>query len=79
MIAAPLVAHSRSLFEGTDNRGTATIAKVDPGYKQWFTSIWTPKGSVESFLFAMQAALGAGLVGYVVGSRRQTKRETTTS
>jgi cobalt/nickel transport system permease protein len=75
MIAAPLAAHSGSLFTGSDNRGTEAISKVDPGYKPWFSSIWTPSGSVESFLFAMQAALGAGMVGYVVGSRRQSKRD----
>lgn len=73
MIAAPLAAHSGSLFTGSDNRGTEAISKVDPGYKRWFSSTWTPSGSVGSFLFAMQAALGAGLVGYVVGSRRQSK------
>ncbi len=74
-LSLSIAGHSGSLFTGSDNRGTEAISKVDPGYKQWFSSIWTPSGSVESFLFAMQAALGAGLVGYVVGSRRQAKRD----
>lgn len=76
MIVAPLVAHSRSLFTGTDTRGTAAISTVDPGYKQWVRNLWTPpKGEVESFLFALQAALGAGIVGYVVGTKRRIKTE----
>ncbi|MCH8613346.1 energy-coupling factor ABC transporter substrate-binding protein [Arsenicicoccus dermatophilus] len=55
-------------FGGTDSAATAAIDASDPGYRPWFHSIFEPSSSeVESGLFAMQAAIGAGALGYVVG------------
>ena len=37
------------------------ITQAHPNYKPWFRSIWQPPGGeIESLLFALQAALGAG-------------------
>lgn len=53
-------------FGGTDAAAAEAIAAT--GYRPWFTSLFTPGSSeVESGLFALQAALGAGVLGYVIG------------
>ncbi|MBF0147064.1 MAG: energy-coupling factor ABC transporter substrate-binding protein [Magnetococcales bacterium] len=57
-------------FEGTDGQAVEMIIQARPGYQPWFQPLWTPpSGEVESMLFAIQAALGAGFVGYVIGRR----------
>jgi cobalt/nickel transport protein len=44
------------------------ITEVQPGYEPWFKSLFEPpSGEVESLLFSSQAALGAGVIGYVIG------------
>jgi cobalt/nickel transport protein len=41
---------------------------VKSDYKPWFSSIWEPpSGEIESLLFALKAALGAGFIGYYIG------------
>lgn len=63
-------------FGGTDAAATDTIEKSDPGYKPWFEPFWTqPGGEVESGLFAMQAALGAGFLGFVLGTFRERRKK----
>lgn len=43
-------------------------AKKTSGGKKWIKPIFEPNSSeVESGLFALQAALGAGIVGYALG------------
>jgi cobalt/nickel transport system permease protein len=72
LIAAPLLAREGAEWAGADARATDEITAIDPEYEQWFDGWWSPpSGEVESFLFALQAALGAGVVGYVVGTRRR--------
>ncbi len=49
-------------------------------HKTWFKSFFEPaSGEIESLLFASQAALGAGVVGYAIGlykgRSQQQKRE----
>ena len=40
----------------------------ETGYQPWFNSIWEPpSGEIESLLFALQAAIGAIIIGYVLG------------
>jgi cobalt/nickel transport protein len=58
-------------FGGSDDQATAMIQTLDPGYHRWFTPLWQPPSSeVESLLFGVQAAIGAGAVGYVLGYLR---------
>ncbi len=55
-------------FEGSDDQGSAAVASSRPGFKPWFNPIWTPPSpEIESLLFAVQAAIGAGTIGYVLG------------
>lgn len=58
-------------FAGADDQGMEAIVAIDPGYKPWFEPLWEPPSSeIESLLFALQAALGSGLLGYYLGLRR---------
>lgn len=66
---------SGSKFGGTDTKATNVIARESSGYQPWFDSVFVPpSASVESALFALQAALGAGLLGYYFGVARTRKR-----
>jgi len=75
LIAAPLVIPGlRGDFKGSDDKGAEAIAELAPHYKPWFQSLWTPPSDeVQSLLFCVQAALGAGLLGYVIGRRSARK------
>ncbi|MBM7368613.1 energy-coupling factor ABC transporter substrate-binding protein [Gordonia hydrophobica] len=56
-------------FVGTDSAATEHIEESHPGYTPWFTSVFTPgSGEIESGLFALQAAIGAGIFGFTVGA-----------
>jgi cobalt/nickel transport protein len=55
-------------FGGSDDAASKAIADQQPGFKPWFEPIWKPPSSeIESLLFAVQAAIGAGTIGYVLG------------
>ena len=55
-------------FGGSDDQGSAAVAPSQPGFKPWFEPIWSPPSpEIESLLFAVQAAIGAGVIGYVLG------------
>ena len=54
-----------------DGEAEAAISEINPDYKPWFSSFFEPaSGEIESLLFASQAALGAGIVGYYIGATR---------
>ncbi|WKD61920.1 Cobalt transport protein CbiN [Corynebacterium ciconiae DSM 44920] len=58
-------------FAGTDSTAETLVEDTDPGYEPWFEPlVGELPGEVESGLFALQAALGAGLLGYVIGLYR---------
>lgn len=58
-------------FKGADNQAAAAIVAQNPGFTPWAVPFWTPPSSeVEGLLFALQAALGAGVLGYVIGRRQ---------
>jgi len=57
------------IFTGSDDQAKNAIGKIDPSYKPWAKSLMEPPSSeIESLLFALQAALGAGFIGYWLGS-----------
>ena len=68
LAALPLVVKKGAEFSGSDDQAEKAITEIHPDYKPWFKSlIELPSGEVESLLFATQAAIGAGVVGFVVG------------
>jgi cobalt/nickel transport system permease protein len=74
LIVAPLVARKGGEFAGADSLATDKVTEIDPEYEPWFEGWWSPpSGEVESFLFALQAAFGASVIGYVAGTRRRSK------
>lgn len=71
LVVLPLAFVKNGTFAGSDSAGSELIAQLRPGFQPWFHSVWTPPGSeIESMLFALQAALGAGVIGYVFGLKR---------
>lgn len=74
-VVALVIGGSRGEFVGSDAAATEAISRTNPDYEPWFTPFWTqPGGEVESGLFALQAALGAGVLGFALGSLRERRR-----
>ncbi len=60
-------------FAGTDAAVTGMLE--EQGAEPWFRPLLSPGGGeVESGLFALQAALGAGLLGYALGRLHERRR-----
>ncbi len=65
---APVLIFQGKEFKATDSRNQTAIEEVQPGYKPWFEPVIKPSGGeIETFLFATQAAIGAGITGYILG------------
>ncbi|TDA63806.1 MAG: energy-coupling factor ABC transporter substrate-binding protein [Clostridia bacterium] len=68
LLALPLVLNRGAEFAGSDGQAQEAITAVAPGYQPWFSSLWQPPSpEVETLLFSLQAAAGAGFVGYYLG------------
>jgi len=68
LIFSPLILARNAEFAGADDRAEKAISTVAPNYKPWMSNIWEPpSGEVETFLFALQAALGSFVIGYIIG------------
>jgi cobalt/nickel transport protein len=67
------------IFAGADDQAKDAIGKINPSYKPWASSLLEPpSGEVASLLFSLQAALGAGFIGYWYGcssTRARLRRE----
>jgi cobalt/nickel transport protein len=62
-------------FVGADALAEEAIVADHPDYEPWISSIYEPpSGEIESALFALQAALGAGFLGYYFGVARTRQR-----
>ncbi|MEM9203352.1 MAG: energy-coupling factor ABC transporter substrate-binding protein [Actinomycetota bacterium] len=75
--AAPLILlrNDDTEFGGADGEAADEATRIDPDYEPWFDPIWAPPGGeTESMLFALQAALGAGVLGYFFGVVRTKRR-----
>ncbi len=72
LIAAPLLLPiEEAEYSGTDQQAKRLVEVSTPEYKPWVQPLWSPPSAeMESLLFALQAALGAGIVGFYVGNRR---------
>lgn len=71
----PLFLQKDAEFGGSDGQAEEAIGEIAPKYEPWFHSIWEPpSGEIESLLFSLQAAVGAIIIGYVIGFGRARKK-----
>ncbi len=65
---------------GADAAAAIKIGEISD-YKPWFSPLWEPpSGEIETLLFSLQAAIGAGIIGYIAGlytGRKEKKRDQT--
>lgn len=58
-------------FGGADGEAETLITVINENYEPWFDSLIEPaSGEIESLLFALQAAIGAGILAYGFGYLR---------
>ncbi|GEB55239.1 cobalt transport protein CbiN [Streptomyces gardneri] len=70
-LALGLGDHKEEPFTGADAEAETAITELQPDYEPWFSPLYEPpSGEIESALFALQAALGAGVLAYYFGVRR---------
>lgn len=70
------VADGEEGFAGTDS--IATEAAEESGAEPWFDPIFeSGSGEIEAGLFALQAAIGAGILGFALGRLGRRPAETT--
>lgn len=70
----PFFVQKGAEFSGADGQAEKVITQINPDYQPWLTSFWEPpSGEIESLLFAVQAALGAGFMGYFIGYSKGKK------
>lgn len=72
LIVTPLILKPGAEYGGADGQAEEAITEIAPEYKPWFTNIYEPpSGEIESLLFSVQSALGAGIIGYYLGSKKR--------
>ncbi len=77
LVTVPLMLLGNSEFGGSDDAGSTVVEEINGGYTPWFESFWEPpSGEIESLLFCVQSAIGAGICGFVLGHiNRKSKSE----
>lgn len=79
LILSAFLFGSNGKFSGADDQIQKRITEANKNYKPWFTHIWAPpSGEVETFLFAFQAAIGAGFIGYYIGRKTNVQNNNST-
>lgn len=72
----PLLINKEAEYAGADGLAKEQIHAINPGYEPWAKAVWEPpSGEIESLIFALQAAIGAGFIfyffGYLKGKRER--------
>ncbi len=75
LVLYPLVTLKNAEFEGADGQAQELATKIKADYQPWFQSLWEPPTEIASLLFALQAAIGAGFIGYYLGFSKGRKRQ----
>lgn len=73
ILVSAVLLNPSSDFSGTDDSGVGVIDDMDPDYEPWFQNIWEPSGELATLFFTMQAAIGALIIGYFLGSNKVRK------
>lgn len=72
----PLIFMKGAEFGGSDDQAEGVIEKVDPDYKPWAAPLWEPpSGEIESLLFGLQAAIGSGIIFYIIGYNKGKRKK----
>lgn len=75
IVILPLIVNPNAAYEGADGEGEELIGVINPDYEPWFEPLWEPpSGEVESLLFSLQVAIGAGTIGYILGIFKEKKK-----
>jgi cobalt/nickel transport protein len=72
LAAVPIVIGSDTEFAGADGVAVERIDESD--YRPWFAPLFEPSPETASGLFALQAAIGGAVLGYVFGVARTRRR-----
>lgn len=68
LLTVPLLVLKDAEFGGSDGQAEEVITEINPDYEPWFSPLIEPaSGEIESLLFSLQAAIGAGVIGYFYG------------
>lgn len=68
LVVGPLLFIRNAEFGGADDQAITAVAEIEPNYQPWFQPLVQPASSeIASLLFASQAAVGAGVLGYAIG------------
>lgn len=71
----PLYIQKGAEFGGADGEAEVAITEINKNYEPWFSPIFEPpSGEIESVLFSLQAAIGAGIIGYGFGYFRGRRK-----
>lgn len=78
LAAIPLVICQGAEFGGADGEAESLVFELQPDYEPIFSPLLEPaSGEIESLLFALQAAIGSGVVfyciGYMVGKNKKER------
>jgi cobalt/nickel transport protein len=66
--AVPLLIMRGAEFSGADGQAGDAIVEIAPDYEPWAESLLVPaSGEIESMLFSLQAAIGAGILCFFIG------------
>lgn len=73
----PLFVAKNGEFGGADDKAKDAISEINTEYEPWFDLIWEPpSGEIASLLFALQAAVGSGVLFYGLGYMKgRSKKE----
>lgn len=75
IIITPLILKKDSEFLGADGQAGDIIGEMNPNYEPWAEPLWEPpSGEIESLLFSLQVAIGAGTIGYILGMFREKRK-----
>lgn len=76
LVLIPLIFVPGAEFSGADGQAENLVTEISPDYEPWFSSFFEPaSGEIESLLFALQAALGAGIIGFGFGRLSARKKK----
>lgn len=68
LVSLPLVMFQHAGFAGTDDKAVSMVQGIDKNYKPWFEGVKLfDSPEISSTLFALQAAIGASVLGYYIG------------